>query len=689
MANTLGSLVVSLGLDAAEFTRGLSKSEYQAQQFSRQISNEFAAGVVKAAAAIKAFETVIIDAGYALTVGIPGAVAEYQDLADKMGDSAEQIASLKLASDLSGVSLDTLSAASVKLTASLAKTDDESKGVGAGLKAIGIEMEAFKGLSPVEQIDAVSKALAGFEDGSGKTAAAVAIFGKSGAELLPLLNDLAEEGGRQVRLTGEQIKAADDYDKSLARLRSEMQTLLQVTAADAAPVMTQMVGLLRETMAYSQDAAGGVNLLTGAMGGVRVALQTVLGVGSDVAFVFKTLGDTAGAYAAVSAALIGGDIAGAKAIGAAYRELSAQRRQELDLYQASIMLPDSVRWTPDEARKRGRNGQLGGRPSISTSGLQTGGDKNKKSKEKKDAAYTGLSYDEQITQRVGKLLEDSDLTKAKEYADTLARLDELYFTGAIQSDLYDSALKKLTATKSLAGDASKELAEKERRAQDDMKRFNALIDAGAGRKAEALRQDLALLQKYAALADAPEIKDAIAVIEKQMNPGIETAEERVKRLGDAFASTFDRAFTDGMELGDLLKKLAWDAINIQFLTPATQKAGNWLGTALSGLFSFDGGGYTGSGSRAGGLDGKGGFLAVMHPDETVLDHTRGQGLVGGGGSSVNVSYSIDARGADPGVEQRLRTALAESEARLRATIVPTVMQASRRSTGVARALRGG
>ncbi|ABF63552.1 Minor tail protein GP26 [Ruegeria sp. TM1040] len=38
--------------------------------------------------------------------------------------------------------------------------------------------------------------------------------------------------------------------------------------------------------------------------------------------------------------------------------------------------------------------------------------------------------------------------------------------------------------------------------------------------------------------------------------------------------------------------------------------------------SFDGGGYTGSGPRVGGLDGKGGFLAMLHPRETVIDHTR-------------------------------------------------------------------
>lgn len=48
--------------------------------------------------------------------------------------------------------------------------------------------------------------------------------------------------------------------------------------------------------------------------------------------------------------------------------------------------------------------------------------------------------------------------------------------------------------------------------------------------------------------------------------------------------------------------------------------------------SFDGGGYTGNGSRSGGLDGKGGFMAMLHPQETVVDHTKGQGM----GVTVNV-----------------------------------------------------
>lgn len=60
--------------------------------------------------------------------------------------------------------------------------------------------------------------------------------------------------------------------------------------------------------------------------------------------------------------------------------------------------------------------------------------------------------------------------------------------------------------------------------------------------------------------------------------------------------------------------------------------------------SFDGGGFTGNGSRSGGLDGKGGFWAMMHPRETVIDHTKSNGSVSSGSSSggnVTVNVSLN------------------------------------------------
>ena len=47
--------------------------------------------------------------------------------------------------------------------------------------------------------------------------------------------------------------------------------------------------------------------------------------------------------------------------------------------------------------------------------------------------------------------------------------------------------------------------------------------------------------------------------------------------------------------------------------------------------SFEGGGYTGNAPRSGGLDGRGGYMAMVHPRETIIDHTRAGGGAGGGG----------------------------------------------------------
>lgn len=78
--------------------------------------------------------------------------------------------------------------------------------------------------------------------------------------------------------------------------------------------------------------------------------------------------------------------------------------------------------------------------------------------------------------------------------------------------------------------------------------------------------------------------------------------------------------------------------------------------------SFDGGGFTGNGSRSGGVDGKGGFPAILHPRETIVDHTKGQA---GGITIVN---NIDAKGADAGVEMKIRNAMQQSSQQTIASI---------------------
>ena len=126
---------------------------------------------------------------------------------------------------------------------------------------------------------------------------------------------------------------------------------------------------------------------------------------------------------------------------------------------------------------------------------------------------------------------------------------------------------------------------------------------------------------------------------------IKTNTELSRSFEGAITNTFMTAIRDGGSFGRLLEKLAADLaymiVQQQIIAPLAKAAGGWL----AGLFSFDGGGYTGTGTRSGGVDGKGGFYAVLHPDETVVDHTKGQ-QVSSGGRNVVINQTYNFSGAN-------------------------------------------
>ncbi len=80
------------------------------------------------------------------------------------------------------------------------------------------------------------------------------------------------------------------------------------------------------------------------------------------------------------------------------------------------------------------------------------------------------------------------------------------------------------------------------------------------------------------------------------------------------------------------------------------------GSGYTGAYGFDGGGYTGNAPRSGGIDGKGGFLAILHPQETVTDHTKPSRIQSSGPSGNNVVINADFSGMRTAGEAREATA---------------------------------
>jgi hypothetical protein len=191
--------------------------------------------------AINAFPELIEQAG------------QFQDLAEKTGGSAEGIASLAVSAKVGGTSVEDLASASIKLTKNLTGVDDQSKAAGAALAALGIPVADFKKLAPEQQLLKVADALGGFAEGAGKTAVATDLFGKAGAQLLPTLKDLYEQGGAQKILTDEQIKQADDFGDGLTRTKTQIGLYASAIATQALPSITALTEVLKDAIVQVYD----------------------------------------------------------------------------------------------------------------------------------------------------------------------------------------------------------------------------------------------------------------------------------------------------------------------------------------------------------------------------------------------------------------------------------------------------
>jgi hypothetical protein len=156
--------------------------------------------------------------------------------------------------------------------------------------------------------------------------------------------------------------------------------------------------------------------------------------------------------------------------------------------------------------------------------------------------------------------------------------------------------------------------------------------------------------------------DSMQSISSAIDQFVETGKLNFKSLGDSILQTLASAAIK-------------NAINSLFGTitgGSSGSTGNLVGSILkifSGTTSFEGGGYTGSGPRSGGLDGRGGRLAMVHPNETVIDHEKVRGGARsrrGRGDGVNLTVPITLM---PGVSKQ---ELAEILPLLKRDIISTI-----------------
>ena len=85
----------------------------------------------------------------------------------------------------------------------------------------------------------LAKKLNVMESGTQAVATAQMLLGKRGAELMPFLQDLAEIGELNAKVTAQMAAEADAYEKNLIKLEGRKKSLYATIAAGVLPASIQ------------------------------------------------------------------------------------------------------------------------------------------------------------------------------------------------------------------------------------------------------------------------------------------------------------------------------------------------------------------------------------------------------------------------------------------------------------------
>jgi lambda family phage tail tape measure protein len=332
MAN-IARLGVLLGLDSAEFNKGLADAGRKLEQFSQaaEIYGKVAAtALVAASVAALNYADQLADVATANDLAI-STVLKLSDALENSGGKAEDSAKL-LASFTKFI--DSAAEGSLQAQQHLAK-------MGVSLKDVG-------NLSTEELLYKVVKNIAAIEDPLTRSARGMEIFGKAakGVDFV----EVADRMEQTTKLTYEQAQAIKDA--------ADMHDLLAQGARNTTLTLATELGpVLKTTIGYIKDMTGDGNLLGETF---KTVFQTISVLGANVAFVFKGIADEiAHTYQNAKILVTEGKDAAIKANEEyyAYREKQAKKLAD---FEQRIMNPDNGMGRFDSGSGNGWDADKGG-----------------------------------------------------------------------------------------------------------------------------------------------------------------------------------------------------------------------------------------------------------------------------------------------------------------------------------------
>lgn len=267
------------------------------------------------------------------------------EMSQRVGISVETLSVWRPAAEQSGVSGESFEKGLRKLSTTMLEAATGSEEAARNFAAVGVAFKNQDGM--LRGTDQVLLDLAerfkAMPDGAQKTALAVQLFGKAGAELIPFLNQgrdgieelSAEMQALGVQMSGETAAQAGEFNDALDKLKLASTSIGNQIIASLLPALNDMAG----GMVESAKEGGTLRVI---LDGVVLVLKTLALGAATVGKAFVALGEAIGAGVGAAVEALKGNTAGAKAIIADLKGSLIKRLDELAEFRDSLFDPKPI-----------------------------------------------------------------------------------------------------------------------------------------------------------------------------------------------------------------------------------------------------------------------------------------------------------------------------------------------------------
>lgn len=252
----MAGITATIGGDASKGLSVLrdfqSKAETTAQKiadgFQQRIGHRMFDGLLRAAGALPGAMRAAIDAGGRLS-----------DQMARTGAAGEGLVIFERALKNAGMSADRSMTLMAAMQRSIAGLNEENQSTAVAFAELGLSMDALRSSDPVAAMESIGTAINAIADPAQRTAIAMRLFGRAGAEALVLFSDrnafgqAAQQLGSLPAVLSENAARLDAVSDRLANLGTGMQ---QIGASAAAAVLPALEKITARISAMDLSAVG-------------------------------------------------------------------------------------------------------------------------------------------------------------------------------------------------------------------------------------------------------------------------------------------------------------------------------------------------------------------------------------------------------------------------------------------------